>query len=264
MIARRPGRAGWSRGARGLWVAGVVGVLGGAPAPGARAAAPEVRGEGRGALAFEMTDCPWPASAVQRIVRLELGLDAEGAAEPGPRSHRRPPPPGADRLSIRCRGTEVVIAATGGQFARSGERSLRLAGEAPAAAERTIALAGVELLASVNPVLRQRLDARAGAGPSGAESSPTPGGTATRAESAPSPRTLANPGSATAHAAPAPAPAPRAPGDAHAAAPAPAPALRARIRHPRSHPDARTRARASGARRRAPERGAGSDARARG
>jgi hypothetical protein len=112
------------------------------------AAEPAPAEEGR--FAFTLQACPGVSAAeLRRILAIEIGdllLDeAEGV------------PAGRDHLTIRCVGTFAFIQATGPGSATPYEQIVHLDAFPGDALPRAVALAGLELLASLNATVRERI-----------------------------------------------------------------------------------------------------------
>ena len=111
-------------------------------------------------VALDTSSCPQvPAAAIRRIVGIEIG---DLLAEPGGVA-----PAGGTWLAIACDNgsawLEARRAGSDNPFAGSDEavqRVLRLADFPGDAAPRALALAGVEMLAALDPAVRQRIQIR--------------------------------------------------------------------------------------------------------
>jgi len=106
-----------------------------------------------GRFSFELNSCPTvSAEAVRRILGIEIGdlLVREGETWQAPH----------DRLTIRCSGPLATIQAVGQSGGPPFERLVSLEDFPGDAAPRALALAGLELLASMNAVVRARIVAR--------------------------------------------------------------------------------------------------------
>ena len=105
----------------------------------------------RGGVRLDIASCPEvPEPAVRRIIGIEIGdlLRAPGADTTG-----------ADRLAVRCADGSAWLQARGAETDPI-DRTLRLADFPGDAAPRAVALAGIEMLASLNPAIRERIQAR--------------------------------------------------------------------------------------------------------
>jgi len=103
-----------------------------------------------GAFAFEIKTCPrLPEEGVRHFLGLEIGdlllTKAEGI------------PAERDRLSLRCVGKYAWVQATGPQSSAPVEQIISLDDFPADAAPRALALAGLELLATLSSTVRARL-----------------------------------------------------------------------------------------------------------
>ena len=107
----------------------------------------------RGTVVVDATACPSvPEAAIRRIVAIEIG---DLLAETGER-----PATGATRLSLACDGAAARLAARRDGDGLPIERVLPLGDFPGDAAPRALALAGVEMLAALDPAVRERVQIR--------------------------------------------------------------------------------------------------------
>jgi len=107
----------------------------------------------KGRVVLDIKVCGGPSSEeVRRIVGVEIGDLLVEAAEPAPST--------ADRLVIRCADTMAWVEATSQAGGKSVDRTLRLDDFPGDAAPRALALAGIEILASLSPAVRERVSVR--------------------------------------------------------------------------------------------------------
>ena len=125
----------------------------------------------RGTVTLDTAACPRiPEAAIRRIVAIEIG---DLLAEPGdvPRA-------AGNRLAMICDdGGAAQLEARGAARDKPIQRVLRLADFPGDAAPRALALAGIEMLAALDPAVRERIQIRqapAPAPPSPSGSSPSP------------------------------------------------------------------------------------------
>ncbi len=147
MIARRPRR-------RALLVGPIATFAFSAAAAATSAAAVP---PARGGVFLEVAACPEvPEAAIRRIVAVEIGdlLRAPGGAAPAD----------ADRLAVRCADGSAWLQARGAGTDPI-DRTLRLTDFPGDAAPRALALAGIEMLASLSPAVRERIQTRQSAAP---------------------------------------------------------------------------------------------------
>ena len=106
---------------------------------------------GAARVVLAVTGCPAHVEAeLHRIVGMEIGdLLIEGSA-----------PAQTDRLAVSCTEDSVHLLAESRCPACRVDRTLHLNDFPPDAVPRALALAGVELLASLSPAVRHRLEAR--------------------------------------------------------------------------------------------------------
>ena len=103
-------------------------------------------------VALDTAACPAiPEAAIRRIVGIEIG---DLLAEPGD------VPAGGNRLAMICQEGVARLAARGAGGGQPIERELRLAEFPGDAAPRALALAGVEMLAALDPAVRERIQIR--------------------------------------------------------------------------------------------------------
>ena len=103
-------------------------------------------------VALDTAACPAiPEAAIRRIVGIEIG---DLLAEPGD------VPAGGNRLAMICQEGVARLAARGAGSGQPIERELRLAEFPGDAAPRALALAGVEMLAALDPAVRERIQIR--------------------------------------------------------------------------------------------------------
>ena len=103
-------------------------------------------------VALDTAACPAiPEAAIRRIVGIELG---DLLAESGD------VPVGGNRLAMICQEGVARLAARGAGDGQPIERELRLAEFPGDAAPRALALAGVEMLAALDPAVRARIQIR--------------------------------------------------------------------------------------------------------
>jgi len=142
--------------------------------------------------AVVLSRCPWDAETIRRIIAVELGDDATKAS----RDARDDAPtrpfatsPARQRVSISCQADRIDLIASTGEPPRTAQRLLYLDTVAAAATARTIALASVELLSTLQAALRPQTDRRADdlATATGARSSPAAPPTPVAPASAPGP-----------------------------------------------------------------------------
>jgi hypothetical protein len=107
----------------------------------------------RGTVTVDTAACPAvPEAAIRRIVGIEIG---DLLAEPGAA------PAGGNRLSMFCDGDGAArLEARGAGGDQRMERAFRLADFPGDAAPRALALAGVEMLAALDPAVRERIQIR--------------------------------------------------------------------------------------------------------
>ena len=112
----------------------------------------------RGGVFLDVAACPEvPEPAIRRIVGIEIG---DLLREPGSGD-----PTGADRLAVRCADGSAWLQARGAAGSDPIDRTLRLADFPGDAAPRALALAGIEMLASLSPAVRARIQTRQSAAP---------------------------------------------------------------------------------------------------
>jgi hypothetical protein len=107
----------------------------------------------RGTVALDTAACPAISeAAIRRIVGIEIGdlLAAPGDATTAD----------ANRLAMICEGGAARLEARGAGSDQPVERVLRLADFPGDAAPRALALAGVEMLAALDPAVRERIHIR--------------------------------------------------------------------------------------------------------
>ena len=103
-------------------------------------------------VVLSTTGCPAGAETeIRRMVGMEIG---DLLVEVGT-------PLETDRLAVVCTEDAAHLLAQGSCLACEVDRTLRLNDFPPDAVARALALAGVELLASLSPAVRRRLEARA-------------------------------------------------------------------------------------------------------
>jgi hypothetical protein len=107
----------------------------------------------RGTVVVDAAACPSvPEAAIRRIVAIEIGdLLADAGVVPAA---------GANRLSLACDGAAARLAARRDGGDPPIERVLPLADFPGDAAPRALALAGVEMLAALDPAVRERVQIR--------------------------------------------------------------------------------------------------------
>jgi hypothetical protein len=108
----------------------------------------------RGTVVLDAAACPSvPEAAIRHIVAIEIG---DLLAAPGD-----VPAAGGNRLTIACDKTAARLAASRADGADPPiERALPLASFPGDAAPRALALAGVEMLAALDPAVRERIQTR--------------------------------------------------------------------------------------------------------
>ena len=127
--------------------------------------AEEISSEGR--FSFEIKSCPTvPAQSVRRILNIETGGLLVGENESMSATHAR--------LSIRCVGHFARLEADGPSVITPVEQVVDLEAFPEDAAARALALAGLELLATMSSAVRARLDSLQQSPPATATSSEVP------------------------------------------------------------------------------------------
>jgi hypothetical protein len=107
----------------------------------------------RGTVVIDAAACPSVSeAAIRRIVAIEIG---DLLAERG-----EIPSAGANRLSLACDGAAARLVARRAGGDPPIERALPLADFPGDAAPRALALAGVEMLAALDPAVRERVQIR--------------------------------------------------------------------------------------------------------
>ena len=108
---------------------------------------------GGDAVVLEIEACPGvSARAIRHILSVEIGdllVDEKQGV-----------PPASDRLTIRCAGNAAWVEASGHAGSNPVDRTFRLDDFPGDAAPRALALAGIELLASLSPAVRARTQAK--------------------------------------------------------------------------------------------------------
>jgi len=103
-------------------------------------------------VALDTAACPAiPEAAIRRIVGIEIGDLLAGPGDV---------PAGGNRLAMFCQEGVARLAARGAGGGQPIERELRLAEFPGDAAPRALALAGVEMLAALDPAVRERIQIR--------------------------------------------------------------------------------------------------------
>jgi len=103
-------------------------------------------------VALDTAACPAiPEAAIRRIVGIEIGDLLAGPGDV---------PAGGNHLAMICQAGVARLAARGAGGGQPIERELRLAEFPGDAAPRALALAGVEMLAALDPAVRQRIQIR--------------------------------------------------------------------------------------------------------
>ena len=124
-----------------------------------------------GGVVLDVARCPEVSEpAIRRIVGIEIG---DLLADPAAAAPVEP-----DRLTVRCQSGDARLEALGFGQPAPIERALRLTDFPGDAAPRAIALAGIEMLASMSPAVRERLRSRPPPGTAVSTSiagGPTPG-----------------------------------------------------------------------------------------
>ncbi len=120
--------------------------------------AEENASSGDGRFALEIKACPKvPTESVRRILSIEIG-DLLLAAADGMRAE-------SDRLTIRCAGDFAWVQAAGQAGSASFEQIVSLDEFPGDAAPRALALAGLELLATLSSTVRARMASKHNASP---------------------------------------------------------------------------------------------------
>ena len=112
----------------------------------------------RGGVFLDVAACPEvPEPAIRRIIGIEIGDLLREPASGDPTD--------ADRLAVRCADGSAWLQARGAAGSDPIDRTLRLADFPGDAAPRALALAGIEMLASLSPAVRERIQTRQSAAP---------------------------------------------------------------------------------------------------